>query len=132
MSTELAAPAVAADTALVGSLDHVTLSETDRSRLQTFVHVGHESARSRIRAQVLFKVGDGWSFAEGGVDAVLSEQRQERFRQALTGSQQAHLIAVACSPVPQGMTTRHCACWRAKPSSWASSRRSRPRPSERA
>jgi hypothetical protein len=30
-------------------------------------------------------------FAEGGVDAVLSEKRQMRYRAALTGTQQAHL-----------------------------------------
>ena len=41
-------------------------------------------------------------FTEGGVDAVLSDKRQTRYRQALSGSQQAHLIAVACSPVPDG------------------------------
>jgi hypothetical protein len=110
-----AAPAPDADT--------VTLSETDRSRLYTCIHTGHASARVRTRAQVLLKLGEGWSlgevcrafdvcrntavrvrtrFAAGGVDAVLAEQRQTRYRQALTGSQQAHLIALACSPVPDG------------------------------
>jgi hypothetical protein len=33
---------------------------------------------------------------------VLRHQRQARYRQALTGPQQAHLIAVACSKVPDG------------------------------
>jgi transposase len=101
----------------------IELSDTDRSRLQTFVHLGHESARARTRAQVLLKLGEGWSlaqacrafdvcrntvlavrarYAEGGVDAVLRHKRQLNYRQALTGSQQAHLIAVACSPVPDG------------------------------
>lgn len=99
------------------------LSETDRSRLHTCIHTGHASASARTRAQVLLKLGDGWSlpevcrafdvcrttvvlvrrrFAEEGVDAVLSEQRQDCYRQALTGSQQAHLIAIACSKVPDG------------------------------
>ena len=41
--------------------DVLTLSETDRSRLQTFVHRGQESARRRTRAQVLLKLGEGWS-----------------------------------------------------------------------
>ncbi len=46
-------------------------------------------------------------FAEGGVDAVVRHKRQVRYRQvryrqALSGSQQAHLIAVSCSPVPDG------------------------------
>jgi transposase len=103
--------------------DVITLSEIDRSRLQTFVHRGQESARRRTRAQVLLKLGAGWSleeacaafdvcrntavrvrrrFQEGGVEAVLTDQRQERYRQALTGPQRAHLIATACSKVPDG------------------------------
>src|SRR5690242_17630043 len=107
----------------IASSDRIVLSETDRSRLQTFVHAGHESARARTRAQVLLKLGEGWSmaevcrafdvcrntvlnvrarFAEGGVDAVLRHKRQVRYRQALTGSQQAHLVAISCSPVPNG------------------------------
>lgn len=102
---------------------HITLSETDRSRLQTFIHSGHASARARTRAQVALKLGAGWSlsavcrafdvcrntvlkvrsrFAECGVDAVLRHKRQVCYRQALTGSQRAHLIAIACSPIPDG------------------------------
>ena len=101
--------------------NQITLSQTDRSRLYTCIHTGRTSARVRTRAQILLKLGEGWSlaevcrafdvcrntavrvrtrFAEGGAEAVLSEQRQTHYRQALTGSQQAHLIAVACSPVP--------------------------------
>jgi transposase len=103
--------------------DEITLSATDRSRLYMFIHSGREGARARTRAQVLLKLGDGWSlaevcrafdvcrntvltvrarFAEGGVDAVLRHKRQARYRQALTGSQRAHLIAIACSKVPDG------------------------------
>jgi hypothetical protein len=110
-------------TSAVDTSDQLVLSETDRSRLQTVVHSGHESARARTRAQVLLKLGEGWSlnevcrafdvcrntvvavrarFAEGGVDAVVRHKRQVRYRQALSGSQQAHLIAIACSPVPDG------------------------------
>jgi hypothetical protein len=72
---------------------------------------------------VLLKLGEGWSdravgdafdvcrntvrrvgflFGEGGVEAVLTDQVQERRRQALTGEQQAHLFAIARSPVPAG------------------------------
>ncbi len=101
----------------------ITLSETDRSRLQTVVHRGHTSARTRTRAQLLLKLAEGWSageveaafdvcrntvqrvcarFLEGGGDAVLSDQPQERRRQALTGTQPAHLLAIAGSPVPDG------------------------------
>jgi transposase len=101
----------------------VTLSALDLSRLYTVVHRGHTTARTRTRAQVLLKLGAGWSetkveeafdvcrntikrvrarFLEGGVNAVLTDKVQARRRQALTGEQQAHLIAIACSPVPDG------------------------------
>jgi transposase len=101
----------------------LTLSDNDRERLYICVHRGHTSARIRTRAQVLLKLDDGWSeaevcrafdvclntvkrvrhrFADGGVAAVLGDQRQERRRQALTGVQQAHLIALACSDAPAG------------------------------
>jgi transposase len=101
----------------------LSLSDDDQERLDVCVHRGHTSARTRTRAQVLLKLGAGWSegeicrafdvcrntvkrvrrrFAAGGVEAVLSDQRQERRRQALTGAQQAHLIAIACSDAPAG------------------------------
>jgi hypothetical protein len=123
MTTATISPATSCETASVTSPDQITLCETDRSRLQTFVHSGHASARARTRAQVLLKLGEGWSlpevcrafdvcrntvvgvrarFAEGGVDAVLRHQRQVRYRAALTGTQQAYVIAIACSPVPDG------------------------------
>jgi transposase len=114
MSTTLVAPMTSPT---------ITLTDTDRARLQTVVHRGHTSARTRTRGHVLLKLGAGWSdtavgqafdvcrntvkrvrsrFLEGGVDAVLTDQVQARRRQALTGEQQAHLIAIACSPVPDG------------------------------
>jgi hypothetical protein len=107
----------------VSPSDQIELSEIDRSCLSTCIHTGRTTAHVRTRAQVLLKLGEGWSlpevcrafdvcrntavrvrtrFAEGGVDAVLSERRQTRYRQALTGSQQAHFVAISCSPVPDG------------------------------
>lgn len=101
----------------------ISLSASDRERLYVYVHRGHSSARTRTRAQVLLKLGEGWSdaavcqafdvcrntvkhvrarFATGGVEAVLTDKRQERRYQALTGAQQAHLVAIACSDVPDG------------------------------
>ncbi|HEV8193004.1 MAG TPA: helix-turn-helix domain-containing protein [Ktedonobacterales bacterium] len=123
MSTEPFFPGALSEAAAVTSRNQITLSDIDRSRLQTFVHSGQQSARARTRAQVLLKLGEVWSladvcrafdvchntvvavrtrFTEGGVDAVLRHKRQVRYRQALSGSQQAHLIAIACSPVPDG------------------------------
>lgn len=117
----MTAPAAAPTTA--STTPTVALSDTDRARLYTVVHRGHTSARTRTRAQVLLKLGEGWSdmtvahafdvcrntvkrvrarFLEGGVETVLTDKVQERRHQALTGAQQAHLIAVACSPTPDG------------------------------
>jgi transposase len=123
MATATTSPTASSGSTSVTTSDQIVLSEVDRSRLQTFIHLGHESARARARAQVLLKLGEGWSlaevcrafdvcrntvvnvrarFAEGGVDAVLRHKRQVRYRQALSGSQQAHLVAIACSSVPDG------------------------------
>ncbi|MGH2479352.1 MAG: helix-turn-helix domain-containing protein [Ktedonobacteraceae bacterium] len=101
----------------------VTLSDEDRSQLWTTVHRGKTNARTLKRAQVLLKVADGWigaeiadafdvspstvanvcrRFREGGVEAVLHDKRQERRRQALSGEQLAHLVAIACTDAPEG------------------------------
>jgi hypothetical protein len=42
------------------------------------------------------------SFAQGGLAAVLHDKVQQHHRSALSGLQTAHLIAVACSPSPDG------------------------------
>ena len=39
----------------------VTLSETERASLQTFIHVGKANARTFKRAQVLLKAAEGWT-----------------------------------------------------------------------
>src|ERR1051326_1487633 len=99
------------------------LSETDQASLQTFVHRGRANARTLTRARILLKLAEGWSeaevcdafdicrntivrvrqrYLEGGLEAVLQDKRQQRRRQALTGTQTAHLIALACSPAPDG------------------------------
>lgn len=101
----------------------VTLSETDRASLYTFIHAGKANARTFTRARILLKADEGWSdqqicaafdvsrntsirvrqvYLEGGVEAVLHDKRQQRYRQALTGGQAAHLIALACTPAPEG------------------------------
>jgi len=99
------------------------LSDDERAYLQTCVHRGHAAARSQTRAHILLKLAEGWRdtevaqafdvnvgtvrntrrrFLRGGVDEVLHDRQQERHRQALTGGQLAHLIAIACSPAPHG------------------------------
>jgi homeodomain-containing protein len=101
----------------------VPLSETDRASLQTFIHAGKANARTFTRARVLLKAAEGWTdqqmcdafdisrntsirvrqvYLEGGLEAVLHDKRQARHRQALTGGEAAHLIAMACTPAPDG------------------------------
>ena len=101
----------------------VTLTNDERMILETFVHRGKANARTLTRARILLKSADGWSasalvvafdvceatvtnvrrrFAQGGLEAVLHDKVQQRRRSALSGLQTAHLIAVACSPSPDG------------------------------
>ncbi|GAC1458909.1 MAG: hypothetical protein PVSMB4_18340 [Ktedonobacterales bacterium] len=105
------------------TLRPVHLSETDHERLCVFVHRGKANVRTLKRAQILLKLDAEWTTAQigeayavcpntvtnirtryltGGLDAVLSDRRQARRRAALTGAQQAHLVAIACSDVPEG------------------------------
>src|SRR5260370_42073859 len=101
----------------------VILTADERTTLETFVHRGKANARTITRARILLKSADGWSaaelaaafdvceatvtnvrrrFAQGGVEAVLHDKVQQHRRSALSGLQTAHLIAVACSPSPDG------------------------------
>lgn len=101
----------------------VTLSETDRASLHTFIHAGKASARVFTRAYALLKAAEGWTdvqiceafnisrntsikvrrtYLEEGLSALLHDKKQQRYRQALTGGQVAHLIAIACTPAPTG------------------------------
>lgn len=58
MTSETTATSVATGEMLpVHSDDEIALSETDRSRVYIFIHSGQQSARARIRAQVLLKLG---------------------------------------------------------------------------
>jgi transposase len=101
----------------------VELSDDDRARLSVVLHRGKANARCLTRARILLKANEGWSdaelveafdvcantvtnvrkrFVEGGLDAVLQDKRQARRRQALCDAHAAHLIAIACSPAPDG------------------------------
>jgi len=101
----------------------VTLTDEDSRTLETFVHRGKANARTLTRARILLKSAEGWStaalaeafdvceatvtnvrrrFAQGGLEAVLHDKVQQHRRSALSGLQTAHLIAVACSPAPNG------------------------------
>ena len=101
----------------------VILTDNERTILETFVHRGKANARTLTRARLLLKSADGWStsalvtafdvceatgtnvrrrFTQGGLEAVLHDKVQQCRRSALSGLQTAHLIAIACSPSPDG------------------------------
>jgi hypothetical protein len=101
----------------------ISLRDDERQHLHGFVHRGKANARTLTRARVLLKADEGWTdqdlvaafdvcpaivtnvckrYPAGGLEAALHDKVQERRRQALTSQQTAHLIAVACSLVPDG------------------------------
>ncbi|EFH81238.1 helix-turn-helix domain-containing protein [Ktedonobacter racemifer] len=101
----------------------IKLTASDRKELQAVLHRGKANARTLTRARILLKAADGWSnqrimeaietslstvkrvrerYAEGGLARVLQDQPQAHRRHALTPVQSAHLVAITCSPVPDG------------------------------
>src|SRR5712692_4724574 len=100
----------------------IHLSEDERTHLEVCVRRGKANARTLTRARVLLKCDEDWSngdiaeafgvsdqtirnvrqrYGAGGVEAVLTDKRQARRRQALSDAQAAHLIAITCSEVPE-------------------------------
>jgi transposase len=101
----------------------IELTETDRSEVEGFIRRGKANARTLTRAHILLKDAEGWSitrlaetfevseatvsnirkrFREGGVVGVLTDKVQAKRRRALSGAGEAMLVAIACSPVPDG------------------------------
>lgn len=102
---------------------HVHLSDDDRTRLEQVISRGKTTARVITRARILLKAAESWHdeeivdavggsvptvarvrrrFVEGGVDAVLTDKPQPGRPRVLSSKQAAHLIAIACSPAPDG------------------------------
>lgn len=107
----------------------VTLTPDERRELEQVVTKGKVAARTLLRAWTLLKADAGpqgcdWtdeqirqtfgiglvtiyrvrqSFVEGGLQAALARKPPSRHRpRRLDGEQEAHLIALACSPPPKG------------------------------
>lgn len=99
------------------------LSEAERAAVEGFIRRGKANARSIMRGHILLKSADDWSIEQiaetygvskatvsnvraryraGGVNGVLKDKVQKKRRQALTGEDEAVLVALACSPVPEG------------------------------
>jgi transposase len=107
----------------------VTLSEEQRHVLRQLISSGKTPARQQAHARILLKIdrsipGPEWTdeqvaeafevsrytvmrirerFVEHGLDDALNHRHAPRARsRALDGEQEAHLIALACSPCPDG------------------------------
>ena len=108
----------------------VRLSAGERERLETMVHKGKISAGHRRRAQILLKAdvseaGEGYSdsriiealntnttviynvrkqLVEEGFEAVFTRKRREKppVDRIFDGKKEAQLIALTCSPPPEG------------------------------
>ena len=107
----------------------VRLTPEDRAELTRMVRSGTRPSQALIRARILLKAdtaadGPGWDdrdiaeavecgertvgrvrqkYAEGGLAAAVFRRKPtgRQYRQ-LTGEQEARLVALACSPVPEG------------------------------
>ena len=100
----------------------VDLSAEERATLEHRLRGGKTGARNLTRARILLKAADGLSdnaiaatldvgtatvartrqrFVETNLGA-LDEAPRPGARRKLTGKQEAHLIAVACTPAPEG------------------------------
>ena len=101
----------------------VRLAQEQREELQRLVRVGKNSARVTARARILLKSDGGWAapqvaealdvalstvyrvkqrFAEEGLEKVLRDRPQANRPRKLDDRGEAHLIALACSPAPEG------------------------------
>ena len=104
-------------------MNKMELNEEERGQLEGFIGRGKANARTIKRAQILLKSGDGWTieriaetfgvsratvsnvrtrYHEGGVAGVIDDKVQVNRRRALGGTEEAVLVALACSPVPDG------------------------------
>ncbi len=101
----------------------IPLSDDERVELEGFIRRGKANARNITRAHVLLKSAEGWSieriaetfrvsqatvsnvrkrYRAGGLGGVLNDKVQQNRRRALSGAGEAVLVALACSPVPDG------------------------------
>ena len=107
----------------------VQLSEAERARLRTLLGQGAAPARLLCHARIWLKAdhgeaGPGWTdaaiaaaldvglstvarvrqqYVTAGLDAALERKAPDRvYERRLDGAQEAHLVAVACSPPPEG------------------------------
>jgi hypothetical protein len=137
----------------------VTLAADEREQLRALLARGKADVRKLKHAQILLKAdeadgGPGWDderiaealevgtatvervrrrFVEEGLASALSPYRGGKriYERKLDGEQEAHLIALACSPArrrPSPMAAGRCGYW---PSVWSNYNTSTPSPTRR-
>jgi transposase len=103
----------------------VALTEEERKSLEQLISRGKGAARKLLHARILLKADEsvGWSderisealdvslstigrvrerFVEEGLEAALERKAPQRvYRRRLDGAQEAHLVALVCSPPPE-------------------------------
>ena len=101
----------------------VRLSTQEKGRLRQMIRSGRSSSQAITRARILLKTDEGWTasqvasaldisertvfrakrrYAEEGLDEVLRHHNQANRHQKVDDRVEAHLIALACSPAPEG------------------------------
>jgi len=101
----------------------IELTVEEGSEVEGFIRRGKANARTLTRAHILLKDAEGWTiarsaetfgvspatvsnirkrFREGGVKGVLRDKVQQKRRRAMSGAAEAMIVAVACSPLPDG------------------------------
>ena len=99
----------------------VKLSAEERKGLEALIHAGKSSARMLARARILLKAdvseaGEGWSDSVNNVARTRQQLVEEGFEATLSrkynpnsarprifdGAAEAKLIALVCSPAPEG------------------------------
>ena len=101
----------------------VQLNTQERGRLRQLIRAGRSSTQAITRARILLKTDEGWSASQvaaaldisertvfrakrrcalEGLDGVLRRRDQVNRYRKLDDRGEAHLIALACSPAPEG------------------------------
>ena len=101
----------------------VRLATQEKGRLRKMIRAGRSSAQAITRARILIKIDEGWTapqvaaaldmsertvfrtkrrYAEEGLEEVLRHHNQAHRHRKLDDRVEAHLIALACSPAPEG------------------------------
>ena len=101
----------------------INLTDEERAKVEKFIRRGKAKARAITRGHLLLKSAEGWSieriaatygvsqatvsnvrarYRAGGVDRVLKDKVQQNRHRRLKGEEEAVLVALACSPVPEG------------------------------